>query len=56
MCNVGRNQLTMSDAFEGESATSVEDIYEDLQDARPPSVICPSTSPTSGKISRLSIH
>ena len=56
MCNVSRNHLTMSDAFEGESATSVEDIYEDLQDARPPSVICPSTSPTSGKISRLSIH
>jgi len=56
MCSVGRNHLTMSDAFEGESATSVEDIYEDLQDVRPPSVICPSTSPTSGKISRLSIH
>ncbi|XP_039834167.1 putative ciliary rootlet coiled-coil protein 2 isoform X2 [Panicum virgatum] len=49
MCNVGRNQLTMSDAFEGESATSVEDIYEDLKDARPPSVICPSTSPSSGE-------
>ena len=56
MCSVGRNHLTMSDAFEGESATSVEDIYEDLKDARPPSVICPSTSPSSGKISRLSNH
>ncbi|RLM86208.1 myosin-11-like [Panicum miliaceum] len=47
MCNVGRNHISMSDAFERESATSVEDIYEDLQDVRPPSVICPSTSPTS---------
>ncbi|KAG2616898.1 hypothetical protein PVAP13_3NG177051 [Panicum virgatum] len=49
MCNAGRNHLSMSDAFERESATSVEDIYEDLPDVRPPSVICPSTSTTSGE-------
>ena len=53
MCNAGRNHLSMSDAFERESATSVEDIYEDLQDVRPPSVNCPSTSSTSGMISGL---
>ncbi|KAJ1292504.1 hypothetical protein BS78_02G396500 [Paspalum vaginatum] len=49
MCNAGRNHTSMSDAFERESATSVEDIYEDLQDVRPPNVVCPSTCPTSGE-------
>ncbi|KAG2625138.1 hypothetical protein PVAP13_3KG196400, partial [Panicum virgatum] len=49
MCNASRNHISMSDAFERESATSVEDIYEDLQDVRPPSVNCPSTSSTSGE-------
>ncbi|KAF8680748.1 hypothetical protein HU200_045592 [Digitaria exilis] len=49
MCNAGRNYISMSDAFERESATSVEDIYEDLQDVKPPNVICPSSCPTSGE-------
>ncbi|CAM0145054.1 unnamed protein product [Urochloa decumbens] len=49
MCNTGRNHISMPDAFERDSATSVEDIYEDLQDVRPPSVICPSTCPISGE-------
>ncbi|CAN6176722.1 unnamed protein product [Urochloa humidicola] len=49
MCNTGRNYISMPDAFERDSVTSVEDIYEDLQDVRPPSVICPSTCPISGE-------
>ncbi|CAL5060933.1 unnamed protein product [Urochloa decumbens] len=49
MCNTGRNHISMPDAFERDSATSVEDIYEDLQDVRPPSVVCPSTCPISGE-------
>lgn len=49
MCNAGRNHISMPDAFERDSATSVEDIYEDLQDVRPPNVICPSACPISGE-------
>lgn len=56
MCNAGRNHISMPDAFERDSATSVEDIYEDLQDVRPPNVICPSACPISGMTSRCSIH
>jgi hypothetical protein len=56
MCNAGRNHTSMTDAFERDSATSVEDIYEDLQDVRPPNVICPSAFPISGMTTRCSIH
>uniref|UniRef100_A0A0A9BT62 DUF7653 domain-containing protein n=1 Tax=Arundo donax TaxID=35708 RepID=A0A0A9BT62_ARUDO len=64
-CNVAtKEHASVSDAFEriphledhrSESMTSVEDIYEDLQHMRPPNIICPSTCPTSGMVSRCSI-
>ncbi|KAL5678412.1 hypothetical protein ACJX0J_014543, partial [Zea mays] len=47
MCSASRRHINMSDASERESATTVEDIYEDLQDVRLPNVICPSTCPNS---------
>lgn len=50
-CNAFRRPTSMSDASERESATSVEDIYEDLQDVRIPNIICPSSCPTSGMTS-----
>uniref|UniRef100_A0A0A9GIV8 DUF7653 domain-containing protein n=1 Tax=Arundo donax TaxID=35708 RepID=A0A0A9GIV8_ARUDO len=64
-CNIATSEhASVSDAFEriphledyrSEGMTSVEDIYEDLQHVRPPNVICPSTCPTSGTVSRCSI-
>lgn len=48
MCNAFANRISISDYFERESATSVEDIYEDLQGVRPPDVICSSTFTMSG--------
>ncbi|GJN10622.1 hypothetical protein PR202_ga28731 [Eleusine coracana subsp. coracana] len=57
LSNAGRDHLRASDVFEkflhledykSESATSVEDIYEDLQDVRPPNVTIPSISLDSG--------
>jgi hypothetical protein len=59
----GRDHLSMSDVFErfshledckAESVTSVEDIYEDLQDVRPPNVTCPSICPVSGMTPKCS--
>ncbi|XP_062185938.1 uncharacterized protein LOC133889427 [Phragmites australis] len=58
LCNTSRNHVSLSEVFErflysedykSESATSVEDIYEDLQDVRPPNVFCHSTCPISGE-------
>ncbi|CAD6216568.1 unnamed protein product [Miscanthus lutarioriparius] len=46
MCSAFRRHISMSEASERESSTSVEDIYEDLQDVRLPNVVCPSTCPT----------
>lgn len=56
MCSAFRRHINMSDASERESSTSVEDIYEDLQDVRLPNVVYPSTCPTSGMTSRCSYH
>ncbi|KAL5198555.1 hypothetical protein ABZP36_002067 [Zizania latifolia] len=56
MCNASKNHAGLSDAFDrfphledykSESITSVEDIYEDLQDMRPPAFNCPSIDPVS---------
>ncbi|KAG8079267.1 hypothetical protein GUJ93_ZPchr0007g4087 [Zizania palustris] len=64
MCNASRNHAGLSDAFDrfphledykSESITSVEDIYEDLQDMRPPDFNCLSIDPVSGITSRCYI-
>jgi hypothetical protein len=63
LSNAGRDHLSMSDVFERfshledcktESVTSVEDIYEDLQDVRHPNVTCPSICPISGMTPKCS--
>uniref|UniRef100_A0A0E0LPY5 DUF7653 domain-containing protein n=1 Tax=Oryza punctata TaxID=4537 RepID=A0A0E0LPY5_ORYPU len=56
LCNASRNHAALLDAserfshledYKSESVTSVEDIYEDLQDIQPPDFIDPSIDPTS---------
>uniref|UniRef100_A0A0E0EGC6 DUF7653 domain-containing protein n=1 Tax=Oryza meridionalis TaxID=40149 RepID=A0A0E0EGC6_9ORYZ len=56
LCNASRNHAGLLDAserfshledYKSESVTSVEDIYEDLQDIQPPDFNRPSIDPTS---------